>query len=797
MLVSWNWLNELVDLPLAPDTVAERLTVTGNEIERIHRPCGKLAGVVVARVTHLEPHATKGTLQVVTLNTGQDGAVQCVTAATNVTVGDLVPYGPPGSVLADGMVLSVRDFDGIASPGMMLSARELGVPDAAIEEGILILPDDLSPGQDVVRALGLDDLLLELSITPNRGDMLSMRGVVREVAALFPETIVREKPRVQLDGAPSWSRPFGGVTLEDDGCLLYTMGMVRDVVVAPSPLSVRIRLALCGVRPVNNVVDATNLTMLALGQPLHGFDMDRLPGSSISVRAAREGELFLTLDHKERTLQSSDLVICSGDEIVALAGVMGGLNSEIHDGTTTVLLESASFDAPRVGGTSRHLGLASEASYRFARGVDPSLPEEALSYAVECLRSWGCGVPEVGAVVATRGLPRPVTATLTEKKLRRIVGWADMDKATSLLVSLGLVPLDDDGVVRRFVIPSFRPDMAIEEDLIEEVARIRGYDHITPKIPGCTHGSGGLDPVTSAVRELRVHAIARGYTEVVSYSFHSPRYAELLRLTDDPRGDFLSLTNPLSAQNSVMRSTMLPGLMEALERTVRSGWRGAVRLFEIGRIFPVVQEKLVERDRVAGLVFVGKDRRNPYGEAFLDDLLSVKSDIQSLALGRGISLEFVQGEEPFGHLGQTAHIVYDGAVVGFLVRLKPEIQEKMGLDGPIYCFEFDLAPLVPQPERSFIQGSAYPGVFRDVSLLIDESTPVTLVIEHIRSVAGDLLASVYLFDIYRGDGVPEGQRSVAFSLTYRRNDRTLQDVEVDQIHGQVRSRLEGMGYTLR
>lgn len=796
MLVSWNWLKELVDLPLDVHVVADRLTVTGNEIESITCPRGSLAGAVVARVASLDPHRSNPALMVARLETGSEDAL-CVTAATNLKQGDFIPYAPPGAVLADGAVLGERDFDGVVSQGMMLSAQEIGVPDAADEFGILRLPSDIPLGSDVSSSLGLDDYILELSVTPNRGDMLSMRGVAREVMALFPEASLVKKDEPISLGQPKWPVEFNGIFLEDDDCAVYSLGMAEDVKIAPSPLWVRIRLSLSGVRPVNNVVDATNLVMLATGQPLHAFDAESLISSCISVRSAKEGETLTTLDHKERDLSSSDLVICSGQTPVGLAGVMGGLNSEIEDGTLKIFIESASFDAARVGSTSRRLGLNSEASYRYARGVDHELPERALKMVMELLSSWGCASIAQGAFVSRRGETGAPTAVLTEKKLRRIAMWADMDQASSILSRLGMGLVGQKEGEMVFSIPSYRPDISIEEDLIEEITRVRGYDIIPSRIPGFNHGRGQLGPVSSAMRDLRCQAISRGYVEVVSYSFHSPKYRELLRLSDDQRGNMKPLKNPLSGELSMMRSTMLPGLLESLQRTLKSGWRRPVRLYEVGKVFSMNGSVTDERDRVSGLVYAGKDRRSPYGACSSDDLMSVKADVEALAAQRGRNFSFVQSHEPFGHLGQTAHIVYDSEVIGFLSRLKPSIEKELDIDGPVYCFEFDLASLVGDGALSFSSVSSYPPVYRDVSLLVQSDISVAQVEGHIREIAGVLLDQVELFDVYNGPGVPEGNRSLAFSMSYRSPDRTLQDGEVDGLHRQVRSRLEDRGYVLR
>lgn len=798
MLVSWNWLNELLDIPVDIDTIAEKLTVTGNEIESIEAPCEKLSGVIVAKITKLEDHPSSDKLKIVHLEGGKKGAV-CVTAATNLSDGDVVPYAAPGSVLADGTVMASRDFKGVESAGMLLSADELGLPDIADEYGILRLPADAPVGEDVTGYLGLDDRIMELSITPNRGDMLSMRGVAREVQALFPEVSFKSSPSYDEDSrTPDWPSDFKGVFLDGDACPVYSLGMLDDVKVAPSPLHVRIRLAMAGIRPVSNIVDATNLTMITLGQPLHAFDGDSLPGSDITVKLASEGESFEALDHKERTLSSEDLVITSGGETIGLAGVMGGLNSEIKDDTRQVYLESASFSSVSVGKTSRRLGIPSDASYRYARGVDPEITGMAVSYFMSLIREWNCGVVCPGVFVTRKSSYVSSEVTLTRKKLNRITMKDDMEEASQILTRLGLPEISGADDARVFSVPSWRPDISIEEDLIEEVARINGYDSIPACIPGCTYGAGRIGNVTSAIGKLRLQAVSRGYVEIVSYAFQSPRYNEILNLQRDPRERCRTLSNPLSFEMSAMRTTMIPGLLESLKNTLKSGWREPVRLFESGRVFTVAEDgSTKEKDRISGLVFAGLDRRSPYGDSLVDDLMSVKADVESLAQSRQICFEFVQAEEPFGHLGQTAHIVYDGSVAGYMLRLKPSIEKDLDFAAPVYIFELDLDPFVKPLDLHFEQGSSYPPVFRDMAMLVSKDTPVNKVEEDIRSVAGDLMSRVALFDIYEGKGIPEGKRSLAFSMAYQRSDRTLLDSEVESVHGDVRDKLATMGYILR
>jgi phenylalanyl-tRNA synthetase beta chain len=800
MLISWNLLNEFLSIPASLEEVAERLTLTGCEVESIDYPCGPLKGVLSARIGKLERHPVKDTFFLATVD-DTHGPEVVVTAAPNLSAGDIVPWGRPGAVLANGTVLGTRDFDGVQSCGMLLSADELGIPEAADEFGILRLPGNTSPGEDVKRLLGLDDAILDLSVTPNRGDLLSMLGVAREVYALFPRTEWKKDltsfPR--RDENPEWPVSFRGLTLEDQGCSLYCLGLITGLKNGPSPLRTRILLTLLGMRPISAMVDATNLGMLMLGQPTHAFDAERLPSPEITVRSAREGEETRTLDGKNHRLDSGDMLITSGGLAVGIAGVMGGENSEILPQTRHVFLESATFDAIRVSRTSRRLGISSEAAFRYARIVDSRLAERTLKYIFSLLEEWGAAEAGYSIRSASNTLPEERTVTLTRATLKKILLTEDMEEASSILLRLGLVETASTSGEKTFSVPSWRPDISIEEDLIEEVGRIRGYNEtMEPRLPQALYGRGNIGPVTRLKGEIRSTLLSRGYVELVNYSFLSPSFVDLLRLPpSDRRARPLVLANPLSAEQSRMRTTLLPGLLRSVELSVSSGWKTAVRVFELGRVFlPLEEGGHEEIERICGVVYGGRDPRLPYGQGDADDLFTLKADILALAESRGVSLRFDQGEEHFGHRGQTAILYNKENPVGYLLRIKPSIEKELDC-APLFAFELDLEPFESPSLPEFKELSAFPPVLRDISMFVPLEESMERVVGNIREQGGSLLQDVRLFDVYAGKGVPDGFRGLAFSLAYKQENRTLTDGEVDEVNDKVRDRMISCGYTLR
>ncbi|MCL1940638.1 MAG: phenylalanine--tRNA ligase subunit beta [Synergistaceae bacterium] len=806
MLVSYKLINEFITFPkpdsVTPEMLAERLTFAGVEVESARVRCEKLNGAVVAKITNMYVHPRKETWNVAELDIGGGKSAVCVTAAANLKTGDVVPYGPVGTVLADGTVLSARDFDGVTSEGMLLSADELGVPEIGLEHGILRLNENscddalFAVGNCVKTALGLDDVIFDLSITPNRGDLLSVIGLSREIKGLFPGSQLKD-PAAKLNGIGSEKFPyeFKSISLPDKGCLQYSLGAAVDIKIAPSPIITRVLLTLMGMRPISNMVDVTNLAMLVTGQPLHAFDLETLPEREITVRSAEKDERMTTLDGKERILAEQDMLITSGGVPVGIAGVMGGLNSEIRPSTTRVALESASFEALRVSHTSRRLGIQSEAAHRYARVVDTLSALPAMNYALGLMSEWGAAKCGFVPMTAVNREMQPQSVVLTKKSLHKILLWDDMRESCNILEGFGFKKIWSSGESDTYSVPSWRPDVSIEEDLIEEVGRFRGYNDIEPRLPQNTR-PGRAGEITSLSAKLRSVLLARGYNEALTYTFLPPSFVSDLNLevTGDPRASSLELSNPISADMSCMRTTILPGLIKCLQNNIASGWRKPLRFFEQGRVYFEP-----ESEHIAGVVYTGKESRHVWNDE--ENFFTVKADVLALGSCRNRVFTFEKGEEPFGHTGQTASVMCGGKKAGFLLRLKPAIEESLGLSGgAVYAFELDASFLIEDVRAEFSAAKAFPAATRDISVIVPADVPYSGIISQIREAAancGDILEGVSLFDIYDGKGIPEGTRSLAFSLSYRASDHTLKEEEIEKVHGMVRGGLEKSGYILR
>ena len=802
MLVSYKLINEFITLPdgITPQIIADRLTFAGVEVENTYVPCEKIKDVIVAKITNIYKHPHKDTWNIAELELGGGKSAVCVTAAANLKSGDIVPYGPVGAVLADGTVLNSRSFDGVKSDGMLLSADELGVPEIGLEHGILRLNESSCDdaifviGSCVKKAMGLDDVIFDISITPNRGDLLSIIGLSRELKGLFPGSKLKD-PTVKLGGIGEEKFPyeFKGVCLPDKGCLQYSLGAAIDMKIAPSPITVRVLLSFMGMRPISNMVDATNLAMLVTGQPLHAFDLESLPEREITVRAAEKDEKITTLDGKERILTEQDMLITSGGVPVGLAGVMGGLNSEIRPSTTRVALESASFDALRVSFTSRRLGILSEAAHRYARIVDTEMALPAMNYALGLMGGWGAAKCGFVPITASNHKKQPCSVTLTKKNLHKILLWSDLQESCEILEGFGLKKTGESGDNATYSVPSWRPDISIEEDLIEEIGRFRGYNDIEPRLPNNVR-PGKTGEVTSLSAKLRSVLLARGYNEALTYTFLPPSFTSDLNLKDDERANTLRLSNPISEEMSCMRTTVLPGLFKCLQNNISSGWRKSLRFFEQGHVYLEP-----EQEHIAGVVYTGKESRHVWNDE--ENFFTVKADVLALGLCRNRMFIFERGEEPFGHAGQTSNVMCDGKKAGFLLRLKPSIEESLGLSGgAVYAFELDASFLLDDVRPVFSAAKAFPAATRDISVIVPRNTPYSGIIVQVSETAdscGSILESINLFDIYDGKGIPEGMRSLAFSLSYRACDHTLKEEEIEEVHGKVREYLEKSGYILR
>ena len=794
MLVSWELLKQFIDVDVSPEELAERLTFSGSEVEGITYCAGKMKNVAAAKIVALDKHPAEGKYFVAVLDTGNGNHV-CVTSAKNMKQGDMVFYAGEGSVLPDGTVMGVRDFHGVMSYGMMLSAEELGLHDVDDPSGLLILPQDAAPGDKAESLYHIGDVVLDVSITPNRGDTLSILGMAREIKGLFPEAKLKTPQWLNpFTQDKPWTEDFGTISLPDEGCLCYRLGLATGAKMADSPLTVKVDLAHLGMRPINNAVDVTNYVMLTLGQPLHAFDLNTLPAREITVRAAHDDEHMVTLDGKDRTLTQKDMLITSGGKAIALAGVMGGQLTGINDDTSTIVIESASFSPVRVGHTSRRLGINSEAAFRFSRTVDPALSKTALTAACALLREWCGAVVDYKPLEAINNIPEPKAVTLTRKKLATYLSWDNMPEAERILEGFGIVKVKGDGESISFMPPTWRPDITIEEDLIEEIGRFRGYNDAPGKLPGELPRRAEAGASMMLGGALRLFMMARGFTEVLTYSFLPEDFTKKLRLSDDDvRSKPLTIANPISRDQMAMRTTLLPGLLMGLAASVSSGFREPVRIFEQGRVFI----KDTEPEHLAALLYNGKDNRSPHDDR-AEGFFELKADVEAVILSRGFVPEFTAGSENFLHSGQAADVIVDDVKIGWLGRIKPAVEHELDVQG-VFAFELDIQKLMDAKKPKFSPASQFPAAFRDISLLVKDTITNAQVLKDIRSSVSDelVLETLRLFDVYAGKGIPEGFRSLAYSLSYRAHNRTLTDEEVERVHNNLREKLSSMGYILR
>jgi phenylalanyl-tRNA synthetase beta chain len=786
MKISLKWLRELVETPASAEEIARRLTAAGLEVESV-TPFADFSGVIVAEVRGKMPHPDAAKLTLVDVWDGRE-VTRVVCGAPNVPEpGARVIWARPGSKLPGGIEIAAKPVRGIVSPGMLCAEDELGI--GTSHEGILVLHGG-EPGSLPGETIDLRDDIFEVNVTPNRPDCLGHIGIAREVAALTGGRLI-------LPAAPEVSGPDRAqVDVEDvEGCPRYTALLFDGIRIAPSPLAVRARLQSLGVRSISNVVDATNLVLLETGQPLHAFDLDQLAGGRIVVRRAKPGEKMHTLDGVERTLSTEDVTICDADKPVAVGGVMGGATSEVSASTTRVLLESAYFMPSRVRRTGKRLGLHTEASHRFERGVDPN---GALFAALRCARLFAELAGARATATPTDLYPRPMAParlSLRPERTRALLG-ADIadDEQVRCLSSLTLPATLVDGRIE-VEVPTRRPDLLREVDLIEEVARLHGYDRILPTIPALRSAPPAMpgDARAAVVEQARDTLSGLGLEEMVSYHFVPPSI--LVQLSQAPAP--VRVANPLREEQSAMRTTLVAGLLLALQRNLLRGV-GDVRLFEVGDVF-VPRERsgdlkldtgIDERRRVAGLLHGHRDGwLTPGGRVDFTDLKGVVAELLS-SLGHEAQHE--AGSTPWLHPGVQARVLVGGRPVGVWGELHPDLARALELPFPPLLFELDLGALGPTAPPVMRELPRFPAVVRDLSFFVAAELPARVIEEKLLELRDPLCVEVQVLEDYREAGrVPEGQKSMLWSLTYRAADRTLTDAEVETVHEALRQRLAG------
>jgi phenylalanyl-tRNA synthetase beta chain len=775
-----SWLREFCSVDLSPEELGALLDSKGMHVESIDRPWEGLEGVVIARVLEVRDHPNSEKLCLARVDVGGSER-EVVVGVRNMAPGDLVPYAGPGArVPAVPEPLGRRDIRGVASEGMLASARELAI--SADHSGILVLAPDLEVGADVKAAVGLDDAVLDLEIETNRPDLLSVFGIAREVAAATGLPL--SSPDVSVVEAGEEAASIASVVVEDpERCPRYLARLIADVEIRPSPLRTQARLTAAGMRPVSNVVDATNYVMLELGQPMHPFDLERLGGRGIVVRRARAGERLVTLDDVQREFTEDDLLIADHDKAVGIAGVMGSAAAEVSDETTQVLLESAYFEPRGVLRTSRRLMLPTEASIRFSRGTDPEAVGDAAARSARLMVDWGGGTVLRGPIDVGDGVPPRRRIAVRPPRASLLIGHeVSAPDVAEALERIGVTTEKQEGVVVAEA-PSFRPDLQREEDLIEEVARIQGYENLRATLPGIRQ-AGGLAPEHRFRRRVREALVGSGLREALSLSFASP--ADLRLMGHDGA---IAVANPPSADEPFLRRSLVPGLVRALARTMSRGARGAA-LFEVGHVFHPA-DPVNEREMVS-LLLAGPADDGLYADGRALDFLDAKGALESLMTALAIEDWTLADplDRPF-HPGRSASVEVAGERVGGIGEFDPKVAGRLDLLARVAVVELDVGVLSAHAGSGamYREIPRFPPVRRDLAFTLDASVPAAAVRSALEEAGGELVGDVVLFDVFEGSPLPEGSRSLAFSIDFRAPDRTLTDDEAEQAVAAIVERL--------
>jgi phenylalanyl-tRNA synthetase beta chain len=794
MKVSFNWLKEHVEIDATAREIAELLTMSGLEVEGLEEVGGGLQDVLACSVLTAAPHPDADRLFVCRVDAGGESR-QVVCGAPNVEAGMKAALALPGVRLPGGRVIEESRIRGVPSSGMLLAEDEMGLTED--HSGILRLPDAAVPGVPLPSVLPVEDWVLEVGLTPNRGDCASIRGIAREIAALTGRRVKDLNILFEENGPPI--ETLAGVEIVDPvGCPRYAAGLIQGIVPKPSPFRMRYRLQLCGIRAINHIVDVTNYVLLEMGQPLHAFDYDRLRGHRIVVRRAAPGEAFTTLDGQSRQLSPQTLMICDAERSVALAGIMGGLNSEIFEGTRSVLIESACFDPITIRRGAKGLGIATEASYRFERGIDIENVVSALRRAMLLMTETGGGQAAKGIIDRYPRRFAPRTIDLRVDRTNRFLGTSiPGETMISCLKGLGL-EVEKEGDQRlRVRSAAFRPDLLREVDLMEEIARLYGYDKIPVTIPKIrSHATG--DAHGRLLREKVLGMmVGMGFIEVITYSFISPGSVEALGYADgSPERSFVRLLNPLTEEQSVMRTSLIPGLLASIQANRSRGER-TLKLFEIGKIFLArgADELPMEPFHLAAVLSGPYRDKTWYSDERPVDFYDVKGAAEALLKGLGLpEISFARSDPMIPYDAEaSAVIAVSGERLGQLGRIEDQALLSYDLGkGDLFALELDLEPLrrLVARERTFEPLAKYPAVFRDISIVLRREVESGRITDLIRRLGGDLVESVGLFDVYEGKGLHASEKALAFRIAFRSREGTLGGEEVNRL---VAAIVEGIG----
>ncbi len=786
MKLNRKWLNEeFVDLHEVSDRdFVETMTIFGQKVETYERLDSEIRNVVVGKVLSIVRHENSDHMWVCQIDDGSGEPVQIVTGAQNVKQGDLVPVARHNSWLPGGVHITKGKLRGVSSNGMLCGLEELGLTKGdfpyAIEDGIFILQEDCAVGDDINTVIGNDDTVVDFEITNNRPDCYSIIGLAREAAAAFDKPMRHHTPTIHGSEAGSIFRMLDVEVPARQLCNRYTARMVTNVKIGPSPKWMRQRLRANGVRPINNIVDITNYVMLEYGQPMHAFDYRYVSDGTIIVRQAEEGETLTTLDGNVRPLKPGMLVIADESRPIGLAGIMGGENSEIRDDSVTVVFESANFNGTSIRQTALALGMRTEASAKFEKNLDPMMTLPAVERACELVELLQCGDVLDGVIDIINHVPQPHTVKLEPEKINRLLGTEISREDMVRYLSRLEINVEGDDIL----VPSFRPDLNHMADIAEEVARSYGYNEIPiTDLKTATQGGYGPGMVQEAAAGRQCRAM--GYNEIITYSFVSPASLDQIRIpADSPLRCTLRIQNPLGEDTSVMRTTVLPSMLDILARNNAYHNRTA-RLYEIGKVYlPVEGQPLPQEPKMLVLGTYGAE----------ETFFSIKGELESVfrALRAEKAVYTACKDHPTFHPGRCAAVSMGGEHLGYIGQIHPLVAQGYGMDAEIYCAEINFTVLLNHllPDATYSPLPKYPAVTRDLSVVCDEDLTVAQAEDAIAQSAGKLLRSIRLFDIYRGSNLPQGKKSLAFSLELRADDRTLTDTDTEPVMSRVLAALE-------
>ena len=778
-----SWLKQYVDIDCSPEVLEEKLFSCGFEVEETIHVGKNINKIVSCKILSIDKHPNADKLSVTKVDAGKYGELQIITSATNIFVGATVPVAVDGATLASGDRIFNGELRGVPSQGMFCSGEELGINDdwyqGASFNGILILSEDYPLGEEVKDLLQINDVIFDINVTANRSDCQSILGIAREVAAVLGKPFKMPDLSCEIDENLSTIETAKVSVEATDLCPRYISHLVTDIKIEQSPLWLKRRLFSMGIRSINNIVDITNYVLTEIGQPMHAFDLNDLSNSTLIIRRANEGEKIVTLDEKEFTLNNSNLVICDNDKPVCLAGVMGGLNSGIKENTKSILFESATFARDNVRKTSRALGQRSDSSARFEKGVDLYSVEIGMKRALNLIYTLKCGkIAADGYDICSSDLKEKVIST-TVKKVNGVLGIeVPVDEIKRILSSLNF-GVKTDGDKLEVTIPLYREDMESYPDIAEEIIREYGYDHITPTLLKTSSiTNGGFTDAQNKEALLKNLLIGYGFNEIITYSFVSEKEYDLFGLDkESKKHDFIKLINPLGEDMAVMRTALTPSIIRAVAYNLnRKNEEG--RLFELAKVYNPkslpLTELPIENQKLSVAVF---------GEN--EDFFSLKGIIEGVidAFCSGCNVKFEKSQDKYLHPTRSSQVIVNGVCVGSFGQLHPVLANKLGIDKPVFCGEFDYGALENtfNDKIVFAPISKFPAVERDIALLVEQDLSCQSIVDCIKGAGGEFLKSVKLFDIYQGDQVEKGKKSIAFNLVFSSLERTLVVDEIDNI----------------